>query len=54
MPLAAFFASSALLAAAGLCVIAPRRTPRSHLLPAARTVALIALAVIYVVAIWSH
>lgn len=44
----------ALLAAAGLCVIAPRRTGGSYLIPAARTVAIIALAVIYIAAIWSH
>lgn len=42
------------LAAAGLCLIAPRRIPGAYLAPAGCTVTLIALAVAYVAAIWSH
>lgn len=44
----------ALLAAVGLHAIAPRRAPGLYLLPAARTVALITAATVYVAAIWSH
>lgn len=45
---------AALLAAAGLHAIAPRRTPLLYLGPAACTVLLLALPVVYVATIWSH
>ena len=45
---------SVILAAAGLCVIAPRRAPLLYLGPAACTVAIITLAVASVAAVWSH
>jgi hypothetical protein len=44
---------AALLAAAGLHALAPRRAPLLYLGPAACTVALIALAAAYTAAIWS-
>ncbi|WP_405956103.1 hypothetical protein [Streptomyces phaeochromogenes] len=44
----------ATIGALGLYAIAPRHTPGLYLLPVARTVVLITLAVIYVAAIWSH
>lgn len=49
-----FWLMAALLGAAGLHAIAPRRAPGLYLAPAARTVALVALAAAYVAAIWSH
>lgn len=45
---------AALLGAAGLHAIAPRRAPGLYIAPAARTVALITAAVVYVATIWSH
>lgn len=45
---------AALLGAAGLHSIAPRRAPLLYLGPAATTVAFIALAAASVAAIWSH
>lgn len=44
----------AILGAAGLHALAPRRTPGLYLLPAVRTVALITAATVYVAAVWSH
>ncbi|RPE40248.1 hypothetical protein EDD90_3284 [Streptomyces sp. Ag109_O5-1] len=49
-----FWPLAALLGAAGLHAIAPRRAPLLYLGPAACTVALITLAVAYVAAVWSH
>lgn len=49
-----FWPMAALLGAVGLHAIAPRRAPGLYLGPAAGTAALIALAVAYVAAIWSH
>lgn len=46
--------ATALLGAAGLRAIAPRRAPLLYLGPAACTVALIALAAAYIALIWSH
>lgn len=48
------WALSAFLAAVGLHAIAPRTYRAEHLSSAARTVAVIALAVAYVAAVWSH
>ncbi|MDQ0943289.1 hypothetical protein [Streptomyces sp. V1I1] len=48
------FGMLAIIGAAGLVAIAPRRTPGAYFLPAVRTVALISAAVVYVAAIWSH
>jgi hypothetical protein len=45
---------AALLAAAGLCVIAPRGRPGLYLWPVSCTVTLLFLAVAYVAALWSH
>lgn len=45
---------AALLAAVGLHSIAPRRAPLLYLGPAATTVLLLALPVVYVATIWSH
>jgi hypothetical protein len=45
---------AALLAAAGLYTVAPRRAPLLYLGPAACTVALITLAAASVAAVWSH
>ena len=45
---------AALLGAAGLHAIAPRRAPLLYLGPAACTVAVLALATLYGAAIWSH
>jgi hypothetical protein len=45
---------AALLAAVGLHHVAPHRAPLLYLGPAACTTALIALAAVYVAAIWSH
>lgn len=45
---------AALLGAAGLYAVAPRRAPLLYLGPAACTVALITTATLYVAAIWSH
>jgi len=42
------------LAAAGLCIIAPRRAPGLHLWPVSCTMTALFLAVAYVAAIWSH
>lgn len=44
----------ALVGAAGLYAVAPRRAPLLYLGPAACTVALITLAATYVAAVWSH
>ncbi|HET6356075.1 hypothetical protein [Streptomyces sp.] len=44
----------ALLAGCALVALAPARTRTHYVLPAVRTVALVAVAVIYVTAIWSH
>ena len=44
----------AILSAAALVALAPRRYPSAYFLPAVRTVALVTVAVIYVAAIWSH
>jgi hypothetical protein len=52
--LAAFFPTAALLAAAGLCAIAPRRQPGLYLWPVSCTVTALFLATAYVAAIWSH
>jgi hypothetical protein len=49
-----FWLMAALLGAAGLHAIAPRRAPGLYIAPAARTVALITAAVLYVAIIWSH
>ncbi len=43
-----------LLSAAGLHAIAPRRAPLLYLGPAVCTVTILAIAVLYVTAIWSH
>lgn len=48
------FGMLAILGGAGLVAIAPRRQPGAYFLPAARTVALITVAVAYVTALWSH
>jgi hypothetical protein len=45
---------AAVLGAAGLCVIAPRRAPLLYLGPAVCTVTLITLAAASVAAVWSH
>jgi len=45
---------AALLSAAALHAIAPRRAPLFYLGPAATTVILLALPVVYVATIWSH
>jgi hypothetical protein len=45
---------AALLGAAGLHAIAPRRAPFLYLAPAALTTALLAAATLYVALIWSH
>lgn len=45
---------AALLGAAGLRLIAPRRAPGLYLAPAVSTVALITAATLYVAIIWSH
>lgn len=45
---------AALIGAAGLHAIAPRRAPLLYLGPAACTVLLLALPVAYVATIWSH
>lgn len=45
---------AALLGAAGLHAIAPRRAPLLYLGPAAATVILLALPIAYVATIWSH
>jgi hypothetical protein len=44
----------AVLSAAGLYAVAPRRAPLLYLGPAACTVAFITLAVASVAAVWSH
>ena len=49
-----FWPMTALLGAVGLHAIAPRRAPGLYLSPAVCTVALIAITVTYVAAIWSH
>lgn len=49
-----FWPMAALLGAAGLHAIAPRRAPGLYLGPAVRTVALITIAAVYVAAVWSH
>lgn len=49
-----FWPMVALLGAAGLHAIAPRRAPLLYLGPAFCTVALIAIAAAYVAAVWSH
>ena len=46
--------AAALLAAVVLHAIAPRRAPLTYLGPAATTVLLLALPVVYVATIWSH
>lgn len=48
------FGMLAILGAAGLVAIAPRRTHGAYFLPAVRTVAVVTVAVVYVAAIWSH
>ncbi|MER5750648.1 hypothetical protein [Streptomyces sp. NPDC002088] len=45
---------AALLAAIGLCRIAPRQIPGLYLWPATCTVLLLALPTAYVATIWSH
>ncbi|NUO43754.1 MAG: hypothetical protein HOV82_17160 [Streptomyces sp.] len=45
---------SMVLAAAGLCVVAPRRAPLLYLGPVTCTVAFITLAAASVAAVWSH
>lgn len=45
---------AALLGAAGLHAIAPRRAPLLYLGPAVTTVLLLALPLVYVATIWSH
>lgn len=45
---------AALLSAAGLFTLAPRRAPLIYLGPAACTVLLLALPAVYVATIWSH
>jgi hypothetical protein len=45
---------AALLGAAGLYAVAPRRAPLLYLGPVVCTVALITLAAVYVAAVWSH
>lgn len=52
--LTAVWPALALLGAAGLYAVAPRRAPLLYLGPAACTVALITLAVTTVAAVWSH
>ncbi|WP_222440920.1 hypothetical protein [Streptomyces sp. BK340] len=44
---------AALLGAVGLHALAPRRAPLLYLGPAACTIAVLAIAVLYVTAIWS-
>jgi hypothetical protein len=46
--------AAAVLAAVGLHLIAPRRAALLYLGPAACTVALLALPIVYVATIWSH
>jgi hypothetical protein len=53
-PAVILWPAAMLLGAAGLHAIAPRRDPLLYLGPAARTVALIAVAMVYVATIWSH
>lgn len=49
-----FWPMAALLGAAGLHAIAPRRAPGLYLAPAVCTVAVITIAALYVAAVWSH
>ena len=49
-----FWPLAALLGAACLHAIAPRRAPGLYLAPAVCTLALITIAVAYVATIWSH
>ncbi|MGW7247722.1 hypothetical protein [Streptomyces decoyicus] len=51
-----FFGTAALLGLAGLLALAPHRTRRAepYALPAARTLALIAVAAAYVAALFHH
>ncbi|MFI6251492.1 hypothetical protein [Streptomyces sp. NPDC051016] len=51
---AVFWPLTALLGAVGLHALAPRRAPLIYLGPAACTVALIAIATLYVATIWSR
>lgn len=53
-PFMILWPAAALLGAAGLRAIAPRRAPGLFLAPVVCTVALIALVVAYVAAVWSH
>lgn len=48
------WATAALVGAAGLHAIAPRRAPFLYLGPAALTTALLATATLYIALIWSH
>lgn len=50
----AFWPIAALLSAVGLHAIAPRRAPLLYLGPAACTVLLLAVPLVYVATIWSH
>lgn len=50
----AIWPTAALLSAVGLHALAPRRTPLLYLGPAACTVLLLALPVLYIATIWSH
>jgi hypothetical protein len=47
------FPMSALLAVLGLLALTPDRDPHPYVLPAVRTVALLAAALVYITAIWS-
>ncbi|MEU6497552.1 hypothetical protein ABZ890_45605 [Streptomyces sp. NPDC046984] len=49
-----FWPMAALLGAIGLHALAPRRAAGLYLGPAARTVAVITAATLFVTAIWSH
>lgn len=49
-----FWLMTAILGAAGLHTIASRHAPGLYLAPAARTVAVLAVAATYIVIIWSH